>query len=179
LDFKRAYPGDASSFWQPYSGQTPLVLQYSSTTTIGAQHTCDANAIRVANEVALQALFGVKPVAVHVPPAQTGIDAMTPAERQALINEIAAAVWEKPFTHAQTKTTASAGTWLVYANRFASSSTTRIADSAAKVDALAPKLDALASKIDGLVAKFGALDAGAIAQDVKNRIITLLGGTPS
>lgn len=55
--FKNAYPGDDSPGWQPYSGITPTVLQYGSRTTIGSQHTCDANAIRVGNEAALVDLF--------------------------------------------------------------------------------------------------------------------------
>lgn len=55
--FAGLYPGDGSSVWGAYSGQTPLILQFSSSATIGAQRTCDANAIRVPNEAALQALF--------------------------------------------------------------------------------------------------------------------------
>lgn len=42
-----AYPGDHDGKrWQAYSGQTPLILQYGSNTTIGDQTTCDANAYR-------------------------------------------------------------------------------------------------------------------------------------
>lgn len=41
-----AYPGDGSVRWQSYSGQSPLILQYGSNTTIGNQTTCDANAFR-------------------------------------------------------------------------------------------------------------------------------------
>jgi len=55
--FKRLYPGDNGDGWGAYSGQTPLIVQYSSGATIGAQHTCDANAVRVKSEAALQALF--------------------------------------------------------------------------------------------------------------------------
>jgi hypothetical protein len=41
------YPGDADvKRWQSYSGQSPLILQYGSNTTIGNQTTCDANAFR-------------------------------------------------------------------------------------------------------------------------------------
>ena len=40
------YPGDGSPGWAPYSGQTPLFLQYGSKTIIGTQRSCDANAYR-------------------------------------------------------------------------------------------------------------------------------------
>lgn len=44
--FRALYPGDESVRWGAYSGQTPAVLQYSSSATIGGQTTCDANAYR-------------------------------------------------------------------------------------------------------------------------------------
>jgi hypothetical protein len=44
--FKALYPGDSSSKWAAYSGQTPAILQYSSKATIGGQATSDANAFR-------------------------------------------------------------------------------------------------------------------------------------
>lgn len=56
--FESLYPGDKAAQWAVYSGQVPLVLQYSSKAKIGAQATCDANAIRVADEDALLELFG-------------------------------------------------------------------------------------------------------------------------
>lgn len=40
------YPGDNSSRWDAYSGQTPAVLQFTSSATIAGQTTCDANAYR-------------------------------------------------------------------------------------------------------------------------------------
>jgi hypothetical protein len=40
------YPGDGSGKWSPYSGQTPAILQFSSSATIAGQTTCDANAYR-------------------------------------------------------------------------------------------------------------------------------------
>lgn len=40
------YPGDQSARWVSYSGITPMILQYSSSATIGRQPTCDANAFR-------------------------------------------------------------------------------------------------------------------------------------
>jgi GH25 family lysozyme M1 (1,4-beta-N-acetylmuramidase) len=43
---RKLYPGDGSSRWGAYSGQTPAILQYTSSATIGGQTTCDANAYR-------------------------------------------------------------------------------------------------------------------------------------
>jgi hypothetical protein len=40
------YPGDSSSRWAAYSGQTPAILQFTSSATIAGQTTCDANAYR-------------------------------------------------------------------------------------------------------------------------------------
>jgi hypothetical protein len=40
------YPGDSSSKWGAYSGQTPLILQYTSSATIAGQTTCDGNAFK-------------------------------------------------------------------------------------------------------------------------------------
>ena len=44
--FRRLYPGDGSSRWAAYSGQTPAILQYTSSATIAGQTTSDANAYR-------------------------------------------------------------------------------------------------------------------------------------
>jgi len=44
--FKSLYPGDGSSRWAAYSGQTPAILQFTSSASIGGQTTCDANAFR-------------------------------------------------------------------------------------------------------------------------------------
>lgn len=44
--YRTAYPGDSSTRWAAYSGQTPAILQYGSQTKIGTQGTCDANAFR-------------------------------------------------------------------------------------------------------------------------------------
>lgn len=46
VHYRSAYPGDGSSRWGAYSGQTPVILQYGSRTTIAGQSTCDANAFR-------------------------------------------------------------------------------------------------------------------------------------
>jgi GH25 family lysozyme M1 (1,4-beta-N-acetylmuramidase) len=40
------YPGDSSSRWDAYSGQTPAILQFTSSATIAGQTTSDANAYR-------------------------------------------------------------------------------------------------------------------------------------
>lgn len=40
------YPGDGSAKWAAYSGQTPAILQFSSSATIAGKTTCDANAYR-------------------------------------------------------------------------------------------------------------------------------------
>lgn len=42
----KLYPGDSSSRWGAYSGQTPAILQFTSSATIAGQTTCDANAYR-------------------------------------------------------------------------------------------------------------------------------------
>jgi hypothetical protein len=42
----KLYPGDGSSRWDSYSGQVPLILQFTSSATIAGQTTCDANAYR-------------------------------------------------------------------------------------------------------------------------------------
>lgn len=57
LPYRKAYPGDQAAGWDAYSGQVPIILQFGSRTTIGQQHTCDANAVRVDTDEALQALF--------------------------------------------------------------------------------------------------------------------------
>ena len=45
-NFKSIYPGDGSSRWDAYSGQTPAILQYADTAEIGGQSPCDASAYR-------------------------------------------------------------------------------------------------------------------------------------
>lgn len=55
--FKRLYPGDRDAKWAAYSDIAPTLLQYSSASIIGTQHTCDANAVRVGSEDELAALF--------------------------------------------------------------------------------------------------------------------------
>ena len=40
------YPGDGSQLWAPYSGQTPALVQFSSSATVAGQTTCDVSAFR-------------------------------------------------------------------------------------------------------------------------------------
>jgi GH25 family lysozyme M1 (1,4-beta-N-acetylmuramidase) len=44
--FPALYPGDGSAGWQPYSGQTPALLQYSDRATIAGQSPCCVDAYR-------------------------------------------------------------------------------------------------------------------------------------
>lgn len=44
--YRKRYPGDSGRGWDTYSGKTPVIWQFGSTTTIGSQQTCDANAFR-------------------------------------------------------------------------------------------------------------------------------------
>lgn len=96
--FKSIYPGDGSSKWSAYSGQTPAILQYSSSATIGGQSTSDANAYR-GTLAELTALVAPGWMEDDMPTA----------------DEIAAAVWGYQFTrpdgpdsHGNTKTSAGA-----------------------------------------------------------------------
>lgn len=74
--FRALYPGDHAPQWAAYSGQTPLILQYTSGATIGQQPTCDANAVRVGSETALAALFTppAKPPATQPDPIPNPIN---------------------------------------------------------------------------------------------------------
>lgn len=42
--FKSLYPGSNYAGWNTMSGHRPIILQYTSSATIGGQRTCDANA---------------------------------------------------------------------------------------------------------------------------------------
>jgi GH25 family lysozyme M1 (1,4-beta-N-acetylmuramidase) len=44
--FKSLYPGNSYAGWTKYSGQTPVICQYTSSATIAGRTTCDANAFR-------------------------------------------------------------------------------------------------------------------------------------
>lgn len=59
--------GDNSSKWGAYSGQTPAILQFTSSATIAGQSTCDANAYRGTFEQ-LRAL--VAPGWIPAPPVE-------------------------------------------------------------------------------------------------------------
>lgn len=43
---QQLYPGDLAAGWGTYSGQTPAILQFTSSATIANQTTCDADAFR-------------------------------------------------------------------------------------------------------------------------------------
>lgn len=43
-NFKSIYPGSGHGGWNLMAGKRPVILQYSSRSVIGGQHTCDANA---------------------------------------------------------------------------------------------------------------------------------------
>ncbi|MCW2768478.1 MAG: hypothetical protein JWO11_4437 [Nocardioides sp.] len=79
---KSLYPGDGSSKWAAYSGQTPAVLQFTSSATIAGQTTCDANAYR-GTLAQLTAL---------VAPGWKDDPEMTEAEMDLLAGKIAAAL---------------------------------------------------------------------------------------
>lgn len=82
--FRALYPGDGSVKWAPYSGQAPLLLQYSSGATIAGQTTCDANAFRGTLD-ALKALLA--PGKVNSMALNLSID-----DREAIRQEAAEAV---------------------------------------------------------------------------------------
>lgn len=97
--FRGLYPGDSSSRWTPYSGQTPAILQYTSSAVIGGQSTSDANAYRgtLAQLVAL------------VAPGWTEDD-VTPED----IGRIADAVWAHHLRNPYSNVDQEAGTILRY-----------------------------------------------------------------
>jgi hypothetical protein len=77
------YPGDAwSPGWAPYSGQTPALLQFTSSATIAGLTTCDANAFRGSVDQ-LRALL------TH-PNGANMTTPLTPAEDSELLNVYAA-----------------------------------------------------------------------------------------
>lgn len=54
--FKAMYPGDGGAGWAAYSGQIPVLWQFTSSATIAGLTTCDANAFRGSYDQ-LKALF--------------------------------------------------------------------------------------------------------------------------
>jgi hypothetical protein len=69
--FKALYPGDGYSGWAKYSGQTPVLCQYTSSATIAGLTTCDANAFR-GTLTELLALIGAD-MTVDITPASAGV----------------------------------------------------------------------------------------------------------
>jgi GH25 family lysozyme M1 (1,4-beta-N-acetylmuramidase) len=154
--FRSLYPGDSSSRWAPYSGQTPAILQYTSSATIGGQTTSDANAYRgtLAQLVAL------------VAPGWTEEDDVTPED----IGKIADAVWAHMLRNPYSNADQPAGTILRYA------------PSAYRTDVLRTKVDALSKTIAAMAAgqvteaDIAALRA-AVDQVDDNVLAALTGGT--
>jgi hypothetical protein len=85
--FKSLYPGDGSSKWAAFSGQTPAILQYTSSAAIGGQGTSDANAFRgtLADLTAL-----IAPGWATAPASE---DDVTPDDVKAIATETAKQVW--------------------------------------------------------------------------------------
>lgn len=137
---QQLYPGDSSSRWDPYSGQTPAILQFTSSATIGGQTTCDANAFR-GDLPALQAL-----VAPGWSPDMPTVE------------EIAKGVWaDYRIENAYSKASQSPETLLSYAP-----SATGIA---AYVDTkLAPDFAALSAKLDALAAVVAGVASQAVTE---------------
>jgi hypothetical protein len=161
--FTALYPGDAASHWAAYSGQTPLILQYSSGATIGAQHTCDANAVRVRDEAALQALF------LGHPQGGSPLSDLTPAQ----LDQIAAAVWN--WDHLKigddpknpTWAASSALTWVTNSISAIRQDAAKIGAVAAVVNDTAPRVAAVQAALDKLGQAVAALEPAAqVALDV-------------
>jgi len=159
--------GDSGKGWGVYSGQTPLVWQYSSTTTIGAQPECDANAIRVSADADLQALF-------------LGDDmALTDAE----IASIANAVWALGIKNDATGVNQAAEDRLVGAQAqtnlnaaVAAARTSLTALNTAVVDgfaAVATSFEAVADQVTQLQAAVAALQTGTggVAPDYEGTVL--------
>jgi GH25 family lysozyme M1 (1,4-beta-N-acetylmuramidase) len=91
--FKALYPGDGSSKWGAYSGQTPAVLQYTSSATIGGQTTCDANAYRGTLKQ-LTALLA--PGWIETEEVDVALDAADKAWISAQLGTVPKAVWSYP-----------------------------------------------------------------------------------
>lgn len=65
---------NTASDWEPYSGQTPRILQYTSTAIIGGQHTCDANVFRGSNDDFSEMIGAKKPAPAPKPITVTKVD---------------------------------------------------------------------------------------------------------
>jgi hypothetical protein len=142
--FRQLYPGDSSPRWDAYSGQTPAILQYTSSATIGGQPTSDANAYRgtLAQLVAL------------VAPGWTEND-VTPED----INKIADAVWAKKLRNPYSDVDQPAADLLRYAP-----SRTPILDTQKMIAALTASVadDATKEDIAGLMTAVGQVDDNVV-----------------
>lgn len=99
--FKSIYPGNTYAGWTAYSGQTPLLCQFSSKATIAGRTTCDANAFRGTLAQLTAALTKPKPV-------QPPEDDMSAAEVTQIVGAIGTQAAHSPqFTKANGKYTRS------------------------------------------------------------------------
>jgi GH25 family lysozyme M1 (1,4-beta-N-acetylmuramidase) len=142
--FKSLYPGDSYSGWSPYSGQTPIIAQYTSSATIAGLTTCDANAYRGTIDQLLAAIGG------H----PTGDD-VTPAEFAHILKDpsVAEIMHALPWQYVGGGIPPGKSTLNVL-----NDINTHTGGSAAltdKVDALSATVDALSAKVDQLLAALG------------------------
>jgi GH25 family lysozyme M1 (1,4-beta-N-acetylmuramidase) len=143
--FKALYPGDHYAGWDPYSGQTPVIAQYTSSATIAGLTTCDANAYRGTLDQLLALIGG------H----STGDDNVTPAEFAHILQDPAVAAqmralpWQYDGRGIPENLTTLGVLNDIYTNTLDDVSLS------AKVDALAANVDALSAKLDQVIAVLG------------------------
>lgn len=121
VPYRQAYPGDGSTRWAAYSGQTPVILQFGSRTVIGRQPTCDANAYRGTIEQ-------LRALAYPSYASEEDEDVLTDAQNNALAEAWATAVALRDGTTVPKAGNYQGGTAAVLA---------RLAEIATKVDGLA------------------------------------------
>jgi hypothetical protein len=166
--FTALYPGDAASHWAAYSGQTPLILQYSSGATIGAQHTCDANAVRVRDEAALQALFLGHPV------GGDPLSDLTPTQLAQIAQAVRDELLNYPIVSPNGKTYPLRSYW-VNADVYANQALAKIGSVASVVNALAPRVAALQAAVATLQpVQQAALDVAGVAAATADAVVAKL-----
>ena len=187
--FKNLYPKVTAAQWATYSGQAPVILQYSSSSTIGAQPTCDANAIQVANAAALQRLFtGTSTdqevdmadlTAAQLAQIQAACVAAVKAELPAIAKAVLTTdnIVPAPPGASDIKTNPywSAASHLKNATYNATSANRLAADIDARVAALQAAVASLAATVANGAG--GQIDTAAIAADIKAKLIADLGGS--
>lgn len=156
------YPGDASTKWVAYSGQTPAILQFTSSATIAGQTTCDANAYRGTFDQ-LVALLA---------PGWADDMAITPADADLIIDRLLARTANTPYDTANPTRTLK-DLWRYIPSRDVVAGKV--------VESLAPSLDALRVAITAAVQsgdltiqqKIDAVAAAEEQRDIDN-ILQLL-----